>query len=280
MGIAILRPGKTLSRAVRTLLACATLLSSLTLLNPQMLSGQSATTQKSAAAAPASSAQGSAAKTTHPIHKRATAHHKTTAKSAPQAVAAAPVTPPAPPPPNWPANQPANPATVTWDSKGLEIEASNSSLEQILNEVATNTGAKLQGLNQDQRVFGTYGPGPAREVISKLLDGTGYNLLMIGGQGDAAPQQIILSKSLAGTPAPANNAAQVQQNNDEDQQPYAQLPDVQEQQNEQQTPHPPIRNPFGNGAPPRTPEEVQQEILRQQQQLQQQPDQSQQNNPQ
>lgn len=242
-----------------------------------MLSGQSTATQKSATAQTMSGpGQGAAAKTAHPVHK---AHRKATAaKPAPQTVAEVP----APPPPDWPANHPPTPATVTWDSKGLEVQAANSSLGQILREVATNTGAKLQGINADQRVFGTYGPGPARDVISQLLDGTGYNVVMIGGQGDAPPQQIILSKSLKGTPAPMN-AAQTPQNSDDDEQPYAQLPDVQEQQNEQQqqlaNPHPPARNPFGDGAPARTPEQVQQEILRQQQQLQQQPDQ-QQNNPQ
>lgn len=220
------------------------------------------------------SGQSSTAKTAHPVHKR----KKTPPKPAPQVtVAAAPVAPPAP---NWPANQPPNPATIKWDSNGLEIQASNSSLDQILHDVAANTGAKLQGMNQDQRVFGTYGPGPARDVISRLLDGTGYNVLMIGGQGDAPPQQIILSRSLAGTPIPANGMQAPQNNNDDDQPPYAQLPDVQEQQNEQQFPRPPMRNPFGAGGPPRTPQEVQQEILLRQQQMQQQQQQQQQNNPQ
>src|SRR6185437_12378146 len=118
------------------------------------------------------------------------------AKAAQEAAAA----PPAPPPPDWPVNHQPNPATVVWDSRGLEIQASNSSLGQILHDVATDTGAKLEGLgegrNSDQRIFGNYGPGPAREVISKLLDGSGYNVVMIGGTGDQPPQQIILSTSL------------------------------------------------------------------------------------
>jgi hypothetical protein len=96
-----------------------------------------------------------------------------------------------------PADQPPNPAVIRWDSRSLEIEASNSSLDQILRQVAAATGAKLEGLTQDprlfdqrifdqrifdQRIFGTYGPGPGRDVLSKLLEGSGYNVVMYGGQ--------------------------------------------------------------------------------------------------
>jgi hypothetical protein len=54
--------------------------------------------------------------------------------------------PPASPAPIWPASQPPNQARVSWDSRGLEIEAFNSSLNQILHQVAADTGAKLEGL--------------------------------------------------------------------------------------------------------------------------------------
>ena len=60
---------------------------------------------------------------------------------------------------------------MVWDSQGLKIDASNSSLAQILKDVATATGARWQGLEQDQRIFGSYGPGPARDVLTQLLDG-------------------------------------------------------------------------------------------------------------
>src|ERR1700722_19490665 len=70
------------------------------------------------------------------------------------------------------ASQSPDPAKVSWDGRSLEIEASNSSLNQILHQVAAATGARLQGLTQDQRVFGRYGPGPGRDVLWKLLDGS------------------------------------------------------------------------------------------------------------
>lgn len=189
-----------------------------------------------------------------------------------QEAAAAPAAPPAPPPPDWPANHQPNPATVIWDSRGLEIQASNSSLNQILHDVATDTGAKLEGLgegrNSDQRIFGNYGPGPAREIISKLLDGSGYNVVMIGGSGDQPPQQIILSASAEGTPQPPSTAQQPgEQQDQQDQQDTPTEQNVEQNYGPPQYPMPP-RNPFG-GQPPRTPQEVQQQIQQRQQQLEQ-----------
>ena len=42
----------------------------------------------------------------------------------------------------------------------------------LLVEVSTDTGARVEGRHADQRVFGTFGPGPARDVLSQLLAGT------------------------------------------------------------------------------------------------------------
>jgi len=62
-----------------------------------------------------------------------------------------------------------------------------------LKDVSTATGAKVEGLGTDERVFGEFGPGQARDVLSKLLHGSGYNVIMIGDQGQGAPRQIVLS---------------------------------------------------------------------------------------
>ena len=64
--------------------------------------------------------------------------------------------------PDWPINNNPSPASVVWDANGLLINASNSSLQQILGEVSTETGTKVEGLSADQRVFGAFGPGKAR----------------------------------------------------------------------------------------------------------------------
>lgn len=195
-------------------------------------------------------------------------------------------TPPPPPMPKWPINDSPSPASVVWNANGLRINASNSSLQQILSEVSTETGTKVEGLNADQRVYGEYGPGNARDVLSQLLQGSGYNVLLAGDIGQGAPRELVLSPRSTG-PSGATNTAmnRPQQESDED---------VPEQPEEQ--PQPPIQapqmqntarpgfGPGGPGGPVRTPqqvmEEMQQRQILQQQQLQQQQQQEQQQNPQ
>ena len=108
----------------------------------------------------------------------------------------------APPAPDWPANEQPSDAIVTWDSQGLRVVAVNSSLAQILKAIAAQTGATLEGANKDERIFGVYGPGPARDVISQLLDGSGYNVLLVGELGQGAPRHIILTARTAAGPEP------------------------------------------------------------------------------
>ena len=77
-----------------------------------------------------------------------------------------------------------------------------------MNDVSAATGAKFEGLGADQRIFGTYGPGKARDVLTQLLDGTGYNVLMIGDQGEGTPRQIVLTnRNGSNAPQAAANAA-------------------------------------------------------------------------
>jgi hypothetical protein len=219
--------------------------------------------------------QGAVAKPAQP-RRRAAAHARPASiepRPAPEAVTAPP---PAPPAPIWPANQPPNQAKVSWDSRGLEVEASNSSLDQILHQVAADTGAKLEGLTQDQRIldqriFGTYGPGPARDVLSKLLDGSGYNVLIIGGRGADAPFEVVF---FASSPASPQTAANNQnRSNPEDD-------DAAEALEPEPPPPPPMKTPFGNGdsGSPETQQQIMQDILDRQQKIDQQ--QHQQNNPQ
>jgi hypothetical protein len=218
------------------------------------------------------------------VHARVAAQALTASpppRPAPEAIVAPP---PAPPAPIWPADQPPNPAKVSWDSRGLEIEASNSSLDQILHQVAADTGVKLEGLTQDQRIqdrlildqriFGTYGPGPARDVLAKLLDGSGCNVLMIGGRDADAPLEVVLTvSSPAGPQSAANN--QGRSNPEED--------DAAEPPEPEPPPPPPMITPFGNGdsGSPETPQQIMQDILDRQQKIdQQQQRQDQHNSPQ
>jgi hypothetical protein len=227
-------------------------------------------------------AQTPAAQTTSPsLGSTARPVHRHKRPSPPPAVVAtdpvvpAPLAPPAPQPPSWPAFDRAAEASVVWDSHGLSIDAANSSLEQILKDVSTATGAKVEGLSADQRVFGVFGPGPAREVLSQVLQGSGYNVIMIGGQ--SAPRQIFLSERQAGPAQPAarNNTP----SNDEDE--TAEEP--QQPSGPEATPSRPGFPPGfppGVGGPPRSPQLIMQEMQQRQQfqqQQQQQPQQTPQN---
>jgi hypothetical protein len=219
------------------------------------------------APAPALTAQAAAPAAPAPRHAKA---KRSPAASVPQAAAAPPAAPAVPPIPSWPINDKPVPASVVWDSQGLSIQAANSSLAQILKDVSTDTGAKVSGLNSDQRVYGVYGPGPANEVLSQLLNGTGYNVLMIGDRGEGTPRQIVLSGKPTG-PAPPNNNRNSMSEEDYEAE--------QQQEAPMQPVEPPnIRNGFQppepqQGAPPRTP----QQIIQQMQQMQQEQQQNQNN---
>ena len=93
-------------------------------------------------------------------------------------VAPAPV---APPPPLPPAEQPPNPATIDYKDGLLSVRAQNPSLVNILVQIQHQTGLVIDGLNHDQRVYGQYGPGSVSTTLSALLDGAGYDFVIVGG---------------------------------------------------------------------------------------------------
>jgi len=203
--------------------------------------------------------------------RKPSAHTK--AKKQPPPVAE---TPPPPPMPDWPMNDKPGPATVVWDATGLRINASNSSLQQILSEVSTETGTKVEGMGADQRVYGVYGPGQARDVLSQLLQGSGYNILLAGDIGHGAPRQVVLSprQSVArGAQAAMNRPPQDQDDDVQEQQPEEPQPLLPPQPPPTQIP---VRPGFGGpNGPIRTPQQImeemqQRQLLQQQQQQQQQ----------
>lgn len=157
----------------------------------------------------------------------------------------------------------------------LAITANNSSLQEILKQVSTSTGMTVDGLNRDQRIFGSYGPGDPHDVLAELLDGTGYNVMMFGQTTAGAPRQLTLSQRTANVPGAARPSAP--QNPDDDsadddqsQQPPAYQPPP--QQPDQNTA--PVNNNSQQGGV-RTPQQMLQQMQQMhQQQPQQQPPQS------
>jgi hypothetical protein len=198
------------------------------------------------------------ATTPTPIHRLAYPHKRAAAQAQSTATPAAEV-PAQPETPKWPVNDKPALAAVVWDSHGLRIEAQNSSLHQILEDVASATGAKVEGMGSDERIYGAYGPGQARDVLSQLLQGSGYNILMVGDQGQGAPRQIVLS-SRHGGEAPAQVGASPVNDQDDDADTEEPPPPVQT---------PPVRPAFAPGAQPRTPQQIMQEMQQRQQMMQQ-----------
>lgn len=130
----------------------------------------------------------------HPEHKRA-------AKQEQPAPPAQPATPPGPLVPLTLAQTPANPPQVSYQNGELTINAQNSTLGDILRAVRAQTGADIDvPPNASERVVSHFGPGPARQVLSELLDGSHFNYVMTGSPSDAnVLQRVILTPKAAGS---------------------------------------------------------------------------------
>ena len=89
------------------------------------------------------------------------------------------------------------PPVVDFAGGRLTIRAANSSLRAILDDLETRTGTRVEGLGRDERIFGVYGPGNPQEVLSSLLDDSGYNVLISGRKSDGSPREVVLSARAA-----------------------------------------------------------------------------------
>jgi hypothetical protein len=150
----------------------------------------------------------------------------------------------------------------------LRIAATNASLHQILDQVASETGTKVEGMGADERIFGEFGPGQARDVLAQLLHGSGYNFLLVGDQGLGTPRQVILSARRSTTTPGAANRAAANPNADSDD-------DASDAEPEEPQPLP--RPAFVDSGAPRTPQEMQQRVQQEMQQRIQQEQQNEQN---
>jgi hypothetical protein len=205
----------------------------------------------------------------------------------PAPIAATPQPVTAPAAPLRPEQMPATPPQVSFRSGQLTITAQNSTLGDILRAVRNQTGAAVEvPANATERVVGNFGPGPARDVLSSLLNGSHFNYVLLGSatNPDALERVILIVKSStepaatsetasAMPPAPADNPDMVAEEADqapEENNLFAEDPNTPA---EDQT-----QNPFGQTpANTRTPEqmlqdmqhqqEVQQQIQQRQQQL-------------
>ncbi len=116
-----------------------------------------------------------------------------------------PTQPPGAPTASLPPANPAHHAEITFTNGQLQVRADNSSLNQILRSISHQTGLKITGGVEDQRVFGNYGPGPISSILATLLDGTGTNVLLLGG-GANTPHELQLTPRNGGASPPGPNS--------------------------------------------------------------------------
>ncbi|MGC2399778.1 MAG: hypothetical protein WA510_08345 [Acidobacteriaceae bacterium] len=159
----------------------------------------------------------------------------------PQGAAPAQTPPASAPPLTAPSllSEPAQDAQIVFANNQLSIKADNSSLTSILHRFAAESGMKVDGLGSDERVFGTFGPGAPRDVLADLLNGTAYNLVLLGDLSNGAPRELTLSLA---THSSASAATTPQATTEEA---------VNEPENEE--PPPPPEPPQQQGTPPQSP---------------------------
>ena len=108
---------------------------------------------------------------------------------------------------------PATAPKVAYNGGQLTITAPNSTLGDILREVHKQTGASVDVPgNATERVMGTFGPGPVRDVLASLLNGSHFNYVILGSAAnpDTLDRVMLLSKPVSDVGNQPVNTAQVQ----------------------------------------------------------------------
>lgn len=102
-----------------------------------------------------------------------------------------------------PPEVPRHRAQVEFSGGKLKVLADNSSLNQILTDVAGQIGMKITGSIPEERVFGIYGPADPSLIVTRLLAGSGSNILL---REDARriPRELILTPRADGPPPPSS----------------------------------------------------------------------------
>jgi len=117
---------------------------------------------------------------------------------------------------------PAVPPHVSFQDGQLTIDTPNSTLGDVLRAVHSQTLADMEiPAGATDRVALHLGPGPAREVVATLLNGSRFNYVLLGAPGDprklikvvlvakAQPDAPGAPKTLGDGDQPANQAANI-----------------------------------------------------------------------
>jgi len=83
------------------------------------------------------------------------------------------------------AEVPAGQAVVTYQNDELMIKARNAPLIDVLRAVCSRIGAEFDSpLDPREPILGILGPGPMREVLDSLLNGSHFNYVMQASDSD------------------------------------------------------------------------------------------------
>ncbi|HEY1271857.1 MAG TPA: AMIN domain-containing protein [Terriglobales bacterium] len=151
--------------------------------------------------------------------------------------------------PPSPAPKPQPKVRVSFQRGQLSITADKATLADVLYEVHMRTGADIpipSGAEQEKVVVNA-GPGPAKDVMATLLNGTSFNFVVVGSESDSnALKSVILTPKEGSTaPIPVSSAPSPQP----PLQVPAEVPDVDDGQQQQMPP------PSEPPAPPMQPDE-------------------------
>lgn len=178
---------------------------------------------------------------------------------------------------------PPQPPDVTYQNGLLTIHAENSTLADVLTQVKNKIGAQIQvppGASME-RVVVQEGPAPPRIALASLLNGSGFDFVIVGSMQDPqSVERVMLTPHVqsAASPQPAYTARrsqpapEYQGNNEEEQntseeptmpvppQPAVNQPGTRPGQAQQQPSAQPGRESGQSNNGPKTPEQLLQEL--------------------
>jgi hypothetical protein len=102
---------------------------------------------------------------------------------------------------------------VTYSNGMLTVVAQDVPLKDILEAIHSETGAivTFPPGNGNERVYGRFGPAPMRDAIISLLDGSGFNYVMLGSTSDSRLiTQLLLTPRQNTTPSSTSEQVAIQ----------------------------------------------------------------------
>jgi hypothetical protein len=180
-----------------------------------------------------------------------------------------------------PSQMPAVPPRVSLDNGALTIVAENSTMADVLTQLRAATGIKIETLGgpSGERIAARIGPAPVRDVILSLVQGSGYDFIILGVEGrpDAVERLILTPKASSGAVTASSpqrsysgtnavySAPQPEPSDDDDNEGFAPAPTPMAQPNPSEQNAAPGNVPPNPGQP-RTPEQLLEELRRMEEQ--------------